>query len=547
MKQGLNRATLAAVLLTAWSGAQALTPFEQAVATSIDNGLLYQKVSGWYAGGSGDATGLSLLALLEKRASGIPTDPPQGYNGANAIDKADMQSAVDYMVGYIGSLSNDSWNGYSYRDGNFLMALAVYAKSGGPDPASGTVLSAINKMVDWLLANQGASGYWCYTSPGCDDSSTTQFATAGLAAAKGYYSDPAFGDPGARIPLINTALANARQSYINNALQGSDYGAGDGNCQIMEEAERGHGYNVGWAPTLQQTASGTWVQLLGGADVNDPSVQNFLRWSRNHYRWQDLDSLGNFWPAPSYWYYLWSSFKGSELMRLSQVNPNPGNIGPNDLGLLDPTVDPNPMDAYAGTCDVRQLHRTPSSVNAAYSAEVPSQYFDYASAIIGYQCPDGSYNCNGAPSFGWSGYDAQAYALLVLQRATGGACVDSDGDGICDDRDNCPAKANPLQEDLDGDGVGDACDNCPTVANPDQKDSDSNGVGDACQAPPIPYCDVNKDGRIDQRDLSLISKARGTSVPAGSPYDPNKDGKVTPLDVVACTKLCTSPGCAVAP
>ncbi|MCK9524054.1 MAG: Ig-like domain-containing protein, partial [Proteobacteria bacterium] len=71
--------------------------------------------------------------------------------------------------------------------------------------------------------------------------------------------------------------------------------------------------------------------------------------------------------------------------------------------------------------------------------------------------------------------------------------LDSDGDGICDDIDNCPFVANPDQADADGDGVGDACDlcwgddasgdsdgdgicddidNCPFVANANQADAD---------------------------------------------------------------------------
>jgi hypothetical protein len=37
------------------------------------------------------------------------------------------------------------------------------------------------------------------------------------------------------------------------------------------------------------------------------------------------------------------------------------------------------------------------------------------------------------------------------------SCLDSDGDGICDPKDNCPDVANPKQEDADGDDVGDAC------------------------------------------------------------------------------------------
>ena len=49
---------------------------------------------------------------------------------------------------------------------------------------------------------------------------------------------------------------------------------------------------------------------------------------------------------------------------------------------------------------------------------------------------------------------------------------DDDGDTVPDAEDNCPDKRNPLQEDDDGDGVGDACDVCPAVGDPDQADSD---------------------------------------------------------------------------
>jgi cysteine-rich repeat protein len=78
---------------------------------------------------------------------------------------------------------------------------------------------------------------------------------------------------------------------------------------------------------------------------------------------------------------------------------------------------------------------------------------------------------------------------------------DSDGDGICNSVDNCPATLNSGQQDSDGDGLGNACDtcpndaqndadgdgicgnldNCPSVSNSNQTDSNSNGVGDACE------------------------------------------------------------------
>jgi len=41
-----------------------------------------------------------------------------------------------------------------------------------------------------------------------------------------------------------------------------------------------------------------------------------------------------------------------------------------------------------------------------------------------------------------------------------GISGDRDGDDICDDEDNCPALANPEQDDADKDGAGNACDAC---------------------------------------------------------------------------------------
>jgi len=55
--------------------------------------------------------------------------------------------------------------------------------------------------------------------------------------------------------------------------------------------------------------------------------------------------------------------------------------------------------------------------------------------------------------------------------------LDSDGDGIPDTDDNCPAVSNPNQQDADGDGIGDACDPCTDV------DGDSYGVGPSCIGP----------------------------------------------------------------
>ena len=57
---------------------------------------------------------------------------------------------------------------------------------------------------------------------------------------------------------------------------------------------------------------------------------------------------------------------------------------------------------------------------------------------------------------------------------------DTDGDGVADEVDNCPAVPNPGQGNSDNDDYGDVWDNCPTEADPDQSDTDDDTVGSAC-------------------------------------------------------------------
>ena len=570
----LNRKSLRHILLGSLGGALALvgasahaqTNFEQDVGTGIDRGIEWLANQGAFNNPSsaGDASGLPLLALLEKRASGNINDPIQGYDGANATDQGRMRTAAAYILDRVNETSF-----YSYRDGNYLMALSLYARTGGPDigdpgmPAPGpdyqTIDEAMDALTDRVVANQRQApaypnaidqGYWCYTNSGCEDSSTTQFATAGLAAAKSYYTE---NPDAARLAAVNSALALVKQAYELNAVTGSDNrnaGCGDA-TGVLTATERGHGYRTGYVPSLQQTASGVYIQLFGGANVNTPMVQNYMEWLRNRYRWQDLDNLGNSWSGSSYWYYLWSSFKGLELMRLSGIAPNPGNLSPDDLGTL-PQGD-------APACNVRQEHKDPATLARVpsfggqgvgyYAAEPKSQYFDFAHQILTHQCWDGSapisgsdgyFSCNSAPQR-WNDYSRQAYALLVLQRAVGGACVDSDGDGICDEDDNCRATPNPDQSDRDGDGVGDVCDNCPDVPNPGQEDSNGDGIGDACS---VEKCDIDADGDIDRLDTRLIAAARGQNVDPSDPRDANSNGTITIRDVKICTAQCTRARCA---
>ena len=93
--------------------------------------------------------------------------------------------------------------------------------------------------------------------------------------------------------------------------------------------------------------------------------------------------------------------------------------------------------------------------------------------------------------------------------------LDSDGDGVNDDADNCPAIANADQADLDGDGLGDACDsdrdgdgvdNGSDVFPDDPTesvDTDGDGVGDNADAfpnDPTETTDTDGDGVGDNAD-----------------------------------------------
>lgn len=53
----------------------------------------------------------------------------------------------------------------------------------------------------------------------------------------------------------------------------------------------------------------------------------------------------------------------------------------------------------------------------------------------------------------------EIWGSIGLTKST--APGDSDGDGVADDQDNCPGKANPSQLDSDSDGLGDECDITP--------------------------------------------------------------------------------------
>ncbi len=96
---------------------------------------------------------------------------------------------------------------------------------------------------------------------------------------------------------------------------------------------------------------------------------------------------------------------------------------------------------------------------------------------------------------------------------------DTDGDGIADRVDLCPADFDPNQNDVDADGIGDACDNCPGAPNFAQADADGDGRGDACEV----VGDDDDDGVLDVMDNC-------PAVANGNQADRDEDGRGDPCD-----------------
>ena len=134
-------------------------------------------------------------------------------------------------------------------------------------------------------------------------------------------------------------------------------------------------------------------------------------------------------------------------------------------------------------------------------------------------------------------FDPYCYNRVTVTVTDGGgnpcdnAGGDTDGDGICDNVDNCQTTPNADQADNDNDGIGNVCDdtpnggggnpcdnaggdtdgdgvcdnvdNCRTTPNADQADNDNDGIGNVCDDTP----DGEPGGDVDCNDAVVVVEA----------------------------------------
>ena len=247
----------------------------------------------------------------------------------------------------------------------------------------------------------------------------------------------------------------------------------------------------------------------------------------------------------------------------------PQPVAPGNTSLVSPAAAAGPTSGLFDSW-IAVKAQGPPGLSAIYpTPDMPVAYLNYVSVAFWEPVTGvvaGDLRVNGSPAtamtgsgrgpYVFTGYAVPPIGPVTVQLVAGNIrdtasnpypgntwpleiAVDSDADGWPDPHDNCPANANPLQENDDahhlftkpgfefdemGDHHGNICDNCPTVGNHDQADTDGDGIGDACDDPDSDGVvevaengspnggDGNGDGTLDriQSGVASVPNAHGT-------------------------------------
>ena len=128
----------------------------------------------------------------------------------------------------------------------------------------------------------------------------------------------------------------------------------------------------------------------------------------------------------------------------------------------------------------------------------------------------------------WYSYTDENSCTDSASQAVTVTALDTDGDGLPDEVDNCLTISNPDQINSDTDSLGDACDNCPTIDNEDQTDGDEDGAGDACD-----NCPENSNPGQEDSDNDGVGDTCDVC-PFDSNDDLDQDGLCGDIDNCPC-------------
>jgi hypothetical protein len=362
--------------------------FEQDVNAAIDAGLQFIRAEEAGTGTYFDEQHnfLGVLAFLERRVGHPSLGPVGGFSALDGDDQAMIERMLRFAIDNDPALLNPAGRPYTYSTGGNLMALAAYLGTGGPEDV-GALVGASQALANGVAALQRIQGQGASAwgyNAAGPDLSTTHFAANGLAAAE------------ALLPGAAATLDRLPQMLLGNTFP----------------IDGGLAYNPGQASSSSMTFAGLWLYALAGVGALDPGVQGALTWAEENYR-PDRAVGGSFVDTTTY-YSQWAFVKA-----MTALGPDAP-----DFATLDPAMTGYP-DAEA------------------------SNDFDIAATLLPWQDANGAFGTRfgGSPG-GWTPGSSHAFALLALERSTGGvrtfesggpaggdACsngVDDDGDGRVD-------------------------------------------------------------------------------------------------------------------
>ena len=153
-------------------------------------------------------------------------------------------------------------------------------------------------------------------------------------------------------------------------------------------------------------------------------------------------------------YYMWAFEKAMSYIEQSQVAIVAGNIGPQIWGPYSWLV-----HGFYGRGSSRSGGKSSSCTVGTEPPDTMQTQMNRRAGISTSPAPCWTTKTPMANSRhrvgqgSWNTCSAQAHAILILSRSTGGGCIDTDGDGVCDDEDNCVLNPNPIKWTDDGDGL----------------------------------------------------------------------------------------------